>query len=89
MTARFDGIFFDSGNTIFGFGQEPGAGPTAADIAAGKAARAAAALEWLGHRADEATVAQQLELCRKQGRGDAGWTEEVLVTRLFEAVEVP
>ena len=82
---KYDGIFFDSGNTIYGFGQEGTEDPTSADVNVGGPLRAATALRWLGHDVDNLRVAQYLgdwrSLYREVG---PSYTEEVLVTRLFE-----
>ena len=82
---KYDGIFFDSGNTIYGFGQEGGEDPTSAEVSAGGPLRAVAALRWLGHDVEETRVAGHLadmkSLYREIG---PSFTEEVLMTQLFE-----
>ena len=82
---KSDGIFFDSGNTIYGFGQESGEDPTSAEVSARGASRAATALRWLGHEVDDTRVSELLaeskSLYHEVG---PSFTEEVLVTRLFE-----
>ena len=54
---NYDGIFFDSGNTIYGFGQEGTEDPMSADVKVGGPLRAATALRWLGHDVDNLRVA--------------------------------
>ncbi len=82
---KYDGIFFDSGNTIYGFGHEGTEDPTSAEVSAGGPLRAATALRWLGHDVDDAQVAEYLSdaksLYREVG---ASFTEQVQVMRLFE-----
>jgi len=86
---KFDGIFFDSGNTIYGFGQEQGDDPASGDVAAGGPQRAAAALRWLGHEVTDDDVATHVTRLTRQGRqAGPAWTEETLVTGLFENLEL-
>ena len=82
---KYDGIFFDSGDTIFSFDRPGGEDPTSAQVSAGGPQRAVAALRWLGHEIDEARVAEVLGEAGSLGRQvGPSYTEEVLVTRLFE-----
>ncbi|HCL28519.1 MAG TPA: hypothetical protein DIC52_08800 [Candidatus Latescibacteria bacterium] len=82
---KFDGIFFDSGNTIYGFGQEQGNDPSSAQVAAGGPRRATAALRWLGHDVVDADVASLVaELARTARQARPAWTDESLITGLFE-----
>lgn len=88
---RYDGLFLDSGNTIYGFGQETGDDPTAAEVARGEAERATAALGWLGHTVDADRVADVVAQQRRKGgpSSAADWTEESLVGQLFAELELP
>jgi HAD superfamily hydrolase (TIGR01549 family) len=82
---KFDGIFFDSGNTIYGFGQQQGDDPTSGEVAAGGPRRAAAALRWLSHEVTDDDVASLVAKLAQQGRQvGPTWTEETLITGLFE-----
>jgi hypothetical protein len=75
---KFDGIFFDSGNTIYGFGQQQGDAPTSGEVAA-------AALRWLSHEVTDDDVASLVAKLAQQGRQvGPTWTEETLITGLFE-----
>lgn len=82
---KYDGIFFDSGNTIYRFDQQGTQDPTSAEVSSGAAARAATALRWLGHEVEDNRVAELLgdwkPLHREVG---PAYTEEVLVAHLFE-----
>lgn len=82
---KFDGIFFDSGNTIYGFGQEQGDDPSSAQVAAGGPQRAASALRWLGHDVVDTDVASlAAELARTSRQAGPAWTDESLIFGLFE-----
>jgi len=92
--ASYDGIFFDSGGTIFGAkpsgpkpsGPKPSGGaPSPGQVGAQAPERLAAALKWLGHAVSEAEVRQQLETERSQPR-PAAYTEENRVRAVFEGL---
>jgi HAD superfamily hydrolase (TIGR01549 family) len=82
---KFDGIFFDSGNTIYGFGQEQGGDPTSGQVAEQGPQRAAAALRWLGHEVTDVDVAAKIaEVAGGSRQAGPAWTDESLVTALFQ-----
>lgn len=84
--APFDGIFFDSGGTIFSPGAIVANGdPDMAQVASQAPARLAAALTWLGHAVAEAEVSQQLE-AEKARPKPAAYTEENRVRAVFEGL---
>ncbi len=81
---KYDGIFFDSGGTIYGF-SSPSPDPGHAQVAAGTAERAHAALSWLGISADLRIVEDHIkELNQLARESPPGYTEETLVKLLFE-----
>ena len=50
VNVKYDGIFFDSGGTIFSFKSSGGGSdPSGGEVSAQAPQRAAAALRWLGH----------------------------------------
>ena len=86
----YDGIFFDSGSTIFDYSPHRDApDPPHTEIAAGGPGRAAAALRWLGHEVEDSEVANHLAELKSVGKqmGPA-YTEEDLVSALFERLQL-
>jgi HAD superfamily hydrolase (TIGR01549 family) len=88
---QYDGIFFDSGGTIFSFGGGTGnADPDSRQVGAQAPERAATALRWLGHAVEDGEVSQQLQKLKSlpQRLGPA-YTEEKLMGALFERLGLP
>ncbi len=89
---KFDGIFFDSGDTIYNNASlGPIAEPTPAQVNSAAPARTAAALNALGYMAREEDVARQLAALKGPTRdrwGD-GYNEEKLVEALCQTLELP
>lgn len=86
---KYDGIFFDSGGTIFSFAAARGDDPTSRDVAAQAPARAAAALRWLGHEVEDDAVAQHLrDLKTAPQTRRPDHTQEKLVEALFTRLEL-
>lgn len=84
---KYDGIFFDSGNTIYGFDGDTATDPGSGEVSAGGPLRAATALRWLGHEVEDHLVAEHLAALKDLGRHAApGYTEESLITALFEGL---
>jgi FMN phosphatase YigB (HAD superfamily) len=87
--ASYDGIFFDSGGTIFGTGPAGGSGdPDMAQVADEAPARLAAALTWLGHSVPTEAVAQQLEAAQARRPQSGAYTEEDRVRAVFEGLDL-
>jgi len=82
----FDGIFFDSGGTIYDEGPPPGCSdPHSSQVNAGAPARAAAALRSLGHRVNEDEVDAHLRaLASLPERARPAYTQEDTVAALYE-----
>ncbi|MBT4096744.1 MAG: HAD family hydrolase [Gemmatimonadetes bacterium] len=82
---KYDGIFFDSGGTIYGFSGEASEDPSHSQVAARMAERAYAALSWLGIATTEQIVADHItELNQLARTSPPGYTEETLVRSVFE-----
>ena len=87
---KYDGIFFDSGGTIFAFKSDPGCpDPGGGEVQAQGSERAATALRWLGHQVEDAQVAQHLADLKSRSRemGPA-YTQEDLMIALFERLDL-
>jgi len=88
---QYDGIFFDSGGTIFSFGTgTESTDPDSRQVAAQAPERAATALRWLGHAVEDDQIAQCLKDLKSlpQTLGPA-YTEERLMGALFERLGLP
>lgn len=92
MTPRYPVVFWDSGGTIFHFRDRPGgfADPSPAEVQAGRAARAAKALEMLGHRppVDLPTVLGGLET-ELRARHALRYSFETLAAGLYRRMGLP
>ena len=86
----YDGIFFDSGGTIYGFDGSGSGDESHAEVAANMAQRAHAALGWLGISATLDEVTEQIRQLHEEGRtSPPGYTEETLVHSLFGRLGAP
>jgi len=86
----YDGIFFDSGGTIYGFDGNASGDPSHADIWANMATRAHSALGWLGISATLEEISEHIQQLHTEGRkAPPGYTEETLVHALFERLGAP
>lgn len=86
----YDGIFFDSGGTIYGFAGNASGDPSHADIWANMATRAHAALGWLGISATLEEISAHIQQLHAESRtAPTGYTEETLVHSLFERLGAP
>jgi HAD superfamily hydrolase (TIGR01549 family) len=83
---KYDGIFFDSGGTLFSFkSTEAGPDPGVGQVSAQGPERAATALRWLGHQVEDGEVAQHLaELAALLRTMGPAYTQEDLMRTLFE-----
>ena len=88
--ADYDGIFFDSGGTIFNSGPTGSSrDPDMAQVAAEAPARLAAALTWLGHSVPTEAVSQQLDAARARQPVGGAYTEEDRVRAVFQGLGLP
>jgi FMN phosphatase YigB (HAD superfamily) len=87
---KYDGAFFDSGGTLFGFTDGDGGGdPSHGEVAAGAAERTTQALRWLGYEVEAAAVAEQLPaLSRGWREVGPAWTEETMIEELFRRLQL-
>jgi HAD superfamily hydrolase (TIGR01549 family) len=86
----YDGIFFDSGGTIYGFDGSDSGDLSHAEISASMATRAHTALGWLGIAATLEEITEHIQQLHTEGRtARPGHTEETLVHCLFERVGAP
>ncbi len=86
----YDGIFLDSGGTIYGFDGSDSDDESQGQVWAKMAPRAHAALEWLGISATLQDITQHIEQLHTEGRtAPPGYTEETLVHALFERLGAP
>ncbi|HCV25325.1 MAG TPA: hypothetical protein DGN59_17850 [Candidatus Latescibacteria bacterium] len=82
---KYDGIFFDSGGTIYGFSDADSADPNHSQVAAAMAERAHAALSWLGISVPLDELTDHVRQLNQEARtSPPGYTEETLVRLLFE-----
>jgi HAD superfamily hydrolase (TIGR01549 family) len=85
----YDAVFFDSGGTIYGFDGSASGDGSPAEVSAGMALRAHAALGWLGISTTPEVVARHVRELHAQARSSPpGYTEERLVRSLFERLGV-
>ena len=86
----YDGIFFDSGGTIYGFDGSGSGDESHTEVWANMPQRAHAALGWLGISTTPEVIGDHLEQLHAEGRKSApGYTEETLVHSLFERLGAP
>jgi FMN phosphatase YigB (HAD superfamily) len=88
---KYDGIFFDSGGTIFDAGpRDGGTDPDSASVEAGGPPRAVEALRWLGHEVKDEAVVHYLSQLKHTlpSRLSPAYTQENLIEALFEALDL-
>lgn len=83
---KYDGVFFDSGGTIYDAGPPPGSSdPHSSQVNAEAPMRAASALRWLGHQVEDDEIDAHLRaLASRPERQGPAYTQEDTVAALFE-----